>query len=137
MGVNRRDGSAAVWVSVNAEPIFRNGETAPFGVVCSFRDVTERLAMEQELRIAKEAAELAVRSQAQGTAMLCRRVRPPVDNALALTIALIENGAGRFAADELMALERLRAQCRETLAAIEALSVASNGTNGTNGYAKP
>ena len=124
MGVRRRDGHEMRWVSVNSEPIRRNGDTAPFAVVCSFRDVTDRLTMEHDLRMSKEAAELVSRSQSQTMSLLARRLRPPLDGALALSVALIEKAGGRFSAEELMALERLRAQCRETLGAVDALTAA-------------
>ena len=49
MGVYRQDGSL-VWISVNTQGLFRNGEERPYAVVTSITDVTERRRFESELR---------------------------------------------------------------------------------------
>jgi two-component system sensor histidine kinase/response regulator len=49
VGVRRRNG-AQIWVSMNAEPIFDEHDTAPAAVVTSFVDITERRAVEEQLR---------------------------------------------------------------------------------------
>jgi two-component system, cell cycle sensor histidine kinase and response regulator CckA len=49
MGIRRPD-ETIVWIEVNAEPMFRPGRDAPYAVVASFADITERKRAEQELR---------------------------------------------------------------------------------------
>jgi len=47
MGVSRPDGTVA-WLSVNAEPLFRIGESSPDGAVVTFRDVTRERDSDRE-----------------------------------------------------------------------------------------
>ena len=53
MGVERPPHDR-VWISVTAIPLFRDGETAPVGVVATFADITARLALEDRLRQAEK-----------------------------------------------------------------------------------
>jgi two-component system cell cycle sensor histidine kinase/response regulator CckA len=53
MGVDRPS-QGRVWVSVTAIPLFRDGNTAPMGVVATFSDITDRLALEDRLRQAEK-----------------------------------------------------------------------------------
>ena len=48
MGVHRPDGTL-VWISINSEPLMREGEDKPFGSVASFTNITKRREAEQEL----------------------------------------------------------------------------------------
>jgi two-component system cell cycle sensor histidine kinase/response regulator CckA len=59
MGIRKPDGSV-IWVSMNTQPLFRPGETAPSGVVSSFFDNTARLAAERARREADERLRLVV-----------------------------------------------------------------------------
>ncbi len=49
MGLDQPDGSQR-WINVSAEPMFRGGETRPYGVVTSFADVTGRKQLEERVR---------------------------------------------------------------------------------------
>jgi PAS domain S-box-containing protein len=49
LGVTRRDGSR-VWISMNSQPLFHYGETAPYAAMASFSDITARKAAEESLR---------------------------------------------------------------------------------------
>jgi len=53
MGVERAPQSR-VWISVTAVPLFRDGGTAPVGVVATFADITAKLALEDQLRQAQK-----------------------------------------------------------------------------------
>lgn len=53
MGIRKQDGSVT-WISVNTRPLFRAGETSPYGVVFSFFDITERKHTEEVLRLSDE-----------------------------------------------------------------------------------
>jgi PAS domain S-box-containing protein len=48
MGAHRPDGTL-VWISINAQPLLSDGESRPYGVVTTFRDVTERKRTEDAL----------------------------------------------------------------------------------------
>ena len=47
MGIHKADGTLT-WLSVNADPMFRDGETRPYGVVVSFHDITEQRRLMEE-----------------------------------------------------------------------------------------
>jgi len=48
MGVHKSDGTLA-WIIANSAPIFHAGDSAPYVVVTSFADITERKRAEEEL----------------------------------------------------------------------------------------
>jgi len=48
MGVHKPDGSIT-WVSVNTQPLVREGESLPYAVVTTYRDVTEQRRQSQNL----------------------------------------------------------------------------------------
>ena len=48
MGIRRPEGSL-VWISVNSQPLIREGETEPSAAVTTFHDVTERKRAEESL----------------------------------------------------------------------------------------
>lgn len=53
MGVHRPDDSL-VWISINSQPLFRQGESDPYAVVVSFTDITARKKVEAEIRASEE-----------------------------------------------------------------------------------
>jgi diguanylate cyclase (GGDEF)-like protein/PAS domain S-box-containing protein len=61
MGVHKPDG-VLTWISINASPLTRAGESLPYAVVTTFADVTERRRLEGEReRMTREAIERADR----------------------------------------------------------------------------
>ena len=56
MGVHKPDGTLT-WITLNAQPLFREGEAVPYAVVSTFSDISRRKQLEEELRQAR--AELA------------------------------------------------------------------------------
>lgn len=48
MGIHKPDGTLT-WVSINAQPLFRAGETTPYAVVSTFSDISRRKQLEAEL----------------------------------------------------------------------------------------
>lgn len=52
MGINTPDGRLT-WISINARPIFRDGNPRPYRAVCTFHDITERkLALDNVEKLA-------------------------------------------------------------------------------------
>jgi two-component system sensor kinase FixL len=48
MGIHRPDGTLA-WISINSQPLIADGESAPYAVVTTFHDITERRRNGEEL----------------------------------------------------------------------------------------
>lgn len=53
IGLQKPDETLA-WVSVNAQPLFRNDDTTPYAAVASFIDITDLKRLEQSLRASEE-----------------------------------------------------------------------------------
>ncbi len=53
MGLDK-PGGERTWISINTQPLFRNGEAKPYAVVASFTDITERKQVEKALRESEE-----------------------------------------------------------------------------------
>jgi len=65
IGINKPTGEL-VWVNVNSEPLQRPGEAAPYAVVASFVDVTDRKLMEAALRESEERWSFALEGSGDG-----------------------------------------------------------------------
>lgn len=74
MGVHKPNG-ILTWISVNSQPLFRQGESRPYAVVTSFSDITARKQAETALKnsealyraIVEDQVELVCRFQPDGT----------------------------------------------------------------------
>jgi len=49
MGLRKPDGEVS-WITINAQPLFRSGETVPYAVAASVEDITDRKRCEQNLQ---------------------------------------------------------------------------------------
>lgn len=56
MGLSKPDGTI-LWISVNSQPLIRDGEAVPYAAVTTFRDITERVRMMSSLRQLSAAVE--------------------------------------------------------------------------------
>lgn len=69
MGVSKPDGQRA-WLSVNAVPLFHQGEPAPYAVATTFTDITERRRVEQQIKDYTIVLEFQTRELAKANADL-------------------------------------------------------------------
>ena len=67
MGVHKPAGDLT-WISINALPLFHSSETAPYAVLTTFHDITDRKRAEQEIR--ERGAALSAMSQASHDALI-------------------------------------------------------------------
>jgi two-component system cell cycle sensor histidine kinase/response regulator CckA len=65
MGVHKPDGSLT-WISINTQPLLRDGEDTPHAVVSSFTDVTEFRTVQQALERSARQLRLALSSARAG-----------------------------------------------------------------------
>ena len=79
-GLKKADGSM-LWLSSSAQPLYDDAAKAIRGVVTTFADITERRRAD-ELRMAKEAAELSSRTKSTFLSSMSHELRTPLNSIL-------------------------------------------------------
>ena len=87
LGVEKPDGDKA-WIKVSAQPVFEEGDLIPIGVVTTFSDVTEAKALEGELRIKTNDAEVANKTKSKFLANMSHEIRTPLNGVIGLASLL-------------------------------------------------
>ena len=88
MKIIRSDGSSR-WVSINSEPLFREGELKPYASVATFRDITENRKIVQEIERARQTAEEASKSKSRFLANISHEIRTPLSGIMGMTDILV------------------------------------------------
>jgi PAS domain S-box-containing protein len=65
MGVHKPD-DTLTWISINSQPMFKENATKPYGVVCTFTDITERIETEKVIQGQRDFALQVMNTMGQG-----------------------------------------------------------------------
>ncbi|MEO5959265.1 MAG: response regulator, partial [Opitutaceae bacterium] len=84
-----RDDSQTRWLLAQSAPIKPDGREMT-GHVVSFEDITERRLAEENLRVAKEAAEAAARAKSEFLANMSHEIRTPMNGVIGMTSLLLD-----------------------------------------------
>jgi len=114
-----RDGRE-IPVADSGAPI-RSSDGRLHGVVLVFRDITPRYEAEQELRAAKEAAEVANRTKSEFLATMSHELRTPLSVVIGYTDILSEGTFGPLVEQEVSVLRTIRRNAFELLDLITAI----------------
>lgn len=119
MAFTRRDGER-VTLLVSAAPLSSSGDD-PDTVIMAMTDISERRKMEEELQVAKEAAERANLAQVAFMATVSHELRTPLNSILGYADLLLLTG--KIGEPETEKLERIKVASRHLAMMIEEILV--------------
>jgi PAS domain S-box-containing protein len=92
MDFKRKDSSQLI--AEGSVRLLKDREGAPAGIECVGHDMTERIRTEQELRLAKEAAEAATVAKSEFLANMSHEIRTPMNTIVGLSYLTLKTELG-------------------------------------------
>lgn len=92
MGVKRPD-KGLVWISINAQPLFKSGKSKPYSVVVSFSDITERKKVEEKIAALNEVRNTFI-------TIVSHQLRTPITSVRWSLESMIKGSVGKLEANQ-------------------------------------
>jgi PAS domain S-box-containing protein len=103
-----REGRSAVWLEISGGPL-ANADGEVVGTLGTVTDVSERKRYEEAILRARDAAEAASRAKSGFLSRMSHELRTPLNSVIGFARVLRKNAGGRFVAEDLTYLDRIRA----------------------------
>jgi PAS domain S-box-containing protein len=103
MDFKRKDSSQLI--AEGSVRLLKDREGAPAGIECVGHDMTERIRTEQELRLAKEAAEAATVAKSEFLANMSHEIRTPMNTIVGLSYLTLKTELGRKQRDHVQKIQ--------------------------------
>ncbi len=118
VGILKPDGMT-IWILMQAEPVFRPGESAPHAVVCSFADITHARHARQALELAKQEAEDSGRIKDKFVSLLAHDLRAPIAAAMSMVQMVSSDSEPPLAAAQRETLQAVNTRLQQQLTLID------------------
>jgi len=81
-----------IWLRARGEVVARNGRGRPIRMIGTVQDETARVAMERQLREARDAAEAAARAKSAFLASVSHEIRTPMNAIMGMASLMLDSG---------------------------------------------